>query len=225
MFADRVDAGRRLAQELLRFKQQHPVVLALPRGGVPVGAEIVKQLDAPLDLILVRKIGVPFQPELAAGAVVDGQEPITVWNRDVLQMLGMTEEDFAEVVQAKLREIDERRQRYLAGRPRVDVAGRTAVVVDDGIATGATVKAALRALRRRGPKRIVLAVPVAPAETVAELRGEADEVICLDTPADFGAIGFFYMDFSQTSDDEVTALLRAAKPSASKEDNKAASAG
>ncbi len=210
-FLDRHEAGRKLAQELLRYRDRRPAVFALPRGGVPVGYEIAKALDAPLDLVLVRKIGVPEQPELAAGAVVDGDEPQVVLNPQVVQPLGLTEAFLADEVRRKLAEIDERRRLYLAGRERVDPCGMTAIVADDGIATGATIKAALRAIRRREPARLVLAAPVAPASSVAELRPEADAIHCLETPQTFLAIGLFYRDFHQFSDDEVVELLAQAR--------------
>jgi putative phosphoribosyl transferase len=207
MFTDRIEAGRRLAAELGRFKDQHPVVLALPRGGVPIGAEIARALGAPLDLILVRKIGAPFQPELAIGAVVNGSRPETVINREIVDAFEIPESYLREESARQLAEIERRRERYLAGRARAEVAGRTAIVVDDGIATGATMLAALHATRRAGPKRLVLAVPVAPPDTIERLRGEVDEVVCLEMPALFGAIGAFYRDFHQLSDDDVIALL------------------
>ena len=207
MFADRHDAGRRLADRLIGFKNQNPVVLALPRGGVAVGVEIAIALKAPLDLVLVRKIGVPWQPELALGAVVDGSNPEFVTNAELLESLQLPEGYVEEESAKQLKEIERRRQLYLRGRPQVDVAGRTAIVVDDGIATGATARAALRAVRRKHPARLILAVPVAPPETVESLRGEVDEVICLEMPPDFAAIGAFYNDFHQIGDEEVTKLL------------------
>ena len=206
-FRNRADAGRRLAAALAGYKNERPVVLALPRGGVPVAAEIAAALNAPLDLVLVRKLGVPVQPELAMGAVVDGSAPIIVRNEDVIRLTGVSEEEVQAVCAEELAEIERRRQRYLGTRARVDPAGRVAIVVDDGIATGATTRAALRALRLRGPKKLILAVPVAPTETLAAMREEADEVVCLEDYADFGAIGFFYSDFRQTSDSEVIAAL------------------
>jgi putative phosphoribosyl transferase len=207
-FRDRSDAGRKLAAALARYKEQHPVVLALPRGGVPVAAEVSAALDAPLDLILVRKIGVPFQPELAMGAVVDGDKPIVVRNEDVIALAGIDESEFEAICAAELAEIDRRRQRYLGNRQRVEISGKTAIVVDDGVATGATTRAALRATRMRNPKRLVLAVPVAPADTIIELRGEADEIVCLEDHEFLGAIGIYYADFSQVSDEEVIAILK-----------------
>ena len=206
-FKDRIEAGRKLATALAAYRNQHPVVLALPRGGVPVAAEVASALKAPLDLILVRKIGVPTQPELAMGAVVDGGEPIIVRNEDVIGLAGISESDFKAVCDSELAEIERRRQRYLGTRPRAEVTGRTAIVIDDGVATGATTRAALQATRRRKPKRLVLAVPVAPTDTLAALRSDADDVVCLEDHEFFGAIGFYYRDFRQVSDEEVIKIL------------------
>jgi predicted phosphoribosyltransferase len=206
-FVNRVEAGRLLAKALASYKGQHPVVLALPRGGVPVAAEIAPVLGAPLDLILVRKIGVPSQPELAMGAVVDGGAPITVRNDDVIRLTGVTEEEFAAVRAEQLAEIERRRVKYLGNRAHPDVAGRVAIVVDDGVATGATTRAALQATRMRKPSKLVLAVPVAPTDSLANLRELADDVVCLEDHEMFGAIGLYYSDFRQVSDDEVIKLL------------------
>lgn len=206
-FRDRVDAGRQLAARLAAYKGHNVVIYALPRGGVAVAAEVARALEAPLDLVLVRKLGAPWQPELAMGAVVDGAEPVVVRNEDVLAMSDISADAFDAACKRELVEIERRRKEYLGGRKPLDPAGRTAIVIDDGIATGATVKAALRALRRRKPAKLVLAVPVAPPGTIAELRGEADAVECLDTPEPFDAIGFFYSDFHQMSDAEVTGIL------------------
>ena len=212
-FADRAAAGRRLATKLAHLKDRQPVVLALPRGGIAVGFEIAQALGAPLDIVLVRKIGVPRQPELALGAVTDGASPETFINKDLAKVLDIPESYVREETARQLEEIERRRKSYCAGRPPVDVAGRTAIVVDDGIATGATMRVALQALRRRNPAHLVLAVPVAPPETLAEFRKEADETICLETPDMLGAIGFYYRDFHQMSDADVTDLLaRAAQP-------------
>ena len=206
-FRNRSDAGRRLAKALAAYKGQPAVVLALPRGGVPVGAEIADALGAPLDLVLVRKIGVPFQPELAMGAVAGGTPPVTVRNEDVIAMLRIDAASFKAVEERELAEIERRRAAYLAGRASPEVAGKVAIVVDDGVATGATTRAALRAVRARKPARLVLATPVAPAETLADLRREADEVVCLEDHLFLGAIGGCYLDFRQVSDEEVTAIL------------------
>ena len=207
-FKNRSEAGQKLARALSKYKDQHPVILALPRGGVPVAAEVAAALDAPLDLILVRKIGVPFQPELAMGAVVDGGAPIIVRNEDVIQNAGIDETQFKAVCDSELAEIERRRQRYLGDRERFNVIGRTAIVIDDGIATGATMRAALRAIRVRNPKKLVLAVPVASSESTVAMREEADEVICLEDHELFGAISFYYGDFRQISDEEVIETLK-----------------
>jgi predicted phosphoribosyltransferase len=213
IFRDRREAGRRLAEALANYRDARPVVLALPRGGVVVAAEIAAALDAPLDLVLVRKIGLPVQPELAMGAVADGAgTPAVVRNERVIRFGGIDDAGFEAVVARELAEIERRRRRYLADRPPIDVAGRLAIVVDDGIATGATTRAALRSVAARKPARLVLAVPVAPADTVAELRREVDEVVCLETPDDFHAIGVYYLDFRQVGDEEVIRLLAARGP-------------
>jgi putative phosphoribosyl transferase len=183
------------------------VVLALPRGGVPVAVEIAGALKAPLDIVLVRKIGVPFQRELAVAAVVDGGEPEVVINEDVAKLAGITPEHIHAQVKLELEEIERRRKVYLQGRGRVPLEGRTIILVDDGIATGASVRAALKALRRKGPKALILAIPVAPLETVDALKKEVDEIVCLHTPEPFFAIGIHYVDFHQISDDEVVHLL------------------
>jgi len=218
LFADRSEAGRRLAGRLLRFKDERPVVLALPRGGVPVGLEVARALDAPLDLILVRKIGAPFQPELAIGAVVDGARAETVLNEEMVREFQIPQAYIAEESARQLGEIERRRELYLAGRARAPVEGHTAIVVDDGIATGATMEAALRATRSAGPKRLVLAAPVAPPDTIERLRPQVDELVCLATPRLFGAIGAFYDDFGQLSDEQVVALLRQAESGSRRQD-------
>jgi putative phosphoribosyl transferase len=204
-FRDRSDAGQRLANRLMHLSDQSPVVLALPRGGVAIGFEVARMLKAPLDLVLVRKIGAPFQPELALGAVADGDHVETVLNPEIAELV--TETWFREERERQLREMERRRAVYLRDRPRVPVAGRTAILVDDGIATGATMRAALRSVRLANPKRLVLAVPVAPPDTVSDLAAEADEVVCLRTPSFFGSIGYFYDDFRQLEDTDVIRLL------------------
>ena len=211
-FKDRTDAGRQLARALAAYRDPKSVILALPRGGVTVAAEIASALDAPLDLILVRKIGVPQQPELAMGAVVDGGAPLIVRNEDVVALANVDESEFKAVCDSELVEIERRRMRYLGGRERVDVAGRSAIIVDDGIATGATVRAALRATRLRKPAKLVLAAPVAPTDTISQLRTEADDVVCLEEHAFFGAIGLYYADFRQVSDQMVIDTLKRFPP-------------
>ncbi|HYM72665.1 MAG TPA: phosphoribosyltransferase [Stellaceae bacterium] len=207
MFRNRTDAGRQLAEKLQHLKGHHPVVLALPRGGVPVGFEIARALGAPLDIVLVRKIGVPWQPELALGAITDGDDPEVFIDRNLATGLAISEDYIKKETARQLDELERRRRHYRAGRAPLDIAGRTAIVVDDGIATGATMRVALQATRRRNPARLVLATPVAAAETIARLRPEADEVVCVDTPDGLGAIGFCYHDFRQVSDAEVVAIL------------------
>ena len=206
-FDNRKQAGIELAHALASYKDEQPVVLALPRGGVPVAAQVAEALNAPLDLILVRKIGVPMQPELAMGAVVDGAKPLIVRNEDVIALADISNSEFKKVCDAELAEIERRRIRYLGGRARAEVEGKTAIVIDDGIATGATTRAALRATRLRKPKKLILAVPVAPTDSLPDLRKEADEVVCLEDYEFFGAIGYYYADFRQISDQEVIDTL------------------
>jgi putative phosphoribosyl transferase len=210
-FADRRDAGRRLATALTALSDADLLILALPRGGVPVAAEIAAALGAPLDIIGVRKIGAPGQPELALGALVDGTPPEMVLNEEVAATLPGIEIHLVAERARQEEELARRRRLYLGDRPRAKVAGRTAIVVDDGLATGATMRAALIGVRRQGPRRLVLAVPVAPPETLARLEGEVDEVVCLAAPRHFFAIGVFYDDFHQVPDAEVVALLEAAR--------------
>jgi predicted phosphoribosyltransferase len=222
-FQNRQDAGQRLASALEGYKQEQPVVLALPRGGVPVAAEIAAALGAPLDLILVRKIGVPIQPELAMGAVVDGPAPIVVRNEDVISMCAIKEAEFKRACVKELREIRRRRKLYLTGREPIDIQGRVVIVVDDGIATGATTRAALRAARSRQPKKLVLAVGVGSTDTLEALRSEADDIVCLEPYETLGAIGFYYADFRQITDEEVLALLTRATREARAEPKQAVS--
>jgi putative phosphoribosyl transferase len=208
LFRDRAAAGQQLAEQLASRKLIDPIVLALPRGGVPVGYEVAEQLDAPLDIVLVRKIGVPWHQELAVGAVADGDHPEVVTNRSIQAELGLSDQYVKDESETQLREIERRRRLYLGDRAPLPVRGRTAILVDDGIATGATMRAALQATRRRGPDSIILAVPVAPADTIDALRQEADDILCLHRPPDFGGVGQFYADFEQVDDATVAALLR-----------------
>src|ERR1019366_9044664 len=207
LFQDREDAGRRLARVLAEFKNQDCVVLALPRGGVPVAAQVAAALNAPLDLLLVRKIGAPRQPELAIGAVIDGGAPIIVRDQELIRLTGTSAEQFDELCARELAEIERRRKFYLGGTPPQSLRGRTAIVIDDGLATGNTMHAALQAARLREPKMLVMAVPVAPPGTMDSFQREADKIVCLATPKPFGAVGYFYQDFRQVSDDEVIQLL------------------
>lgn len=206
-FTDRREAGRRLAERLLAMKEKDPVVLALPRGGVPVAFEIAVALAAPLDLVLVRKIGAPNQEELAIGAIAEGEKPEFVSDTQAIRRMGIPRDYIDAAVSAASEEIARRRRVYIGDRPPVELAGRSAIVVDDGIATGATMLAALRATRRRNPARLVLAVPVAPRSTLRRLRREVDEVAVLESPAEFFSVGQFYRAFPQLADAEVTELL------------------
>jgi putative phosphoribosyl transferase len=209
-FADRHDAGRQLAAALERFRDQHPVVVAIPRGGVPVAAEIADVLDAPLDVIMVRKIGAPWQPEYAIGAVAEGG--VRILAKRETELLGIGSGELDALIARAERELAERSARYRGTRPPVEVRGRTVLLVDDGLATGRTAKAAGRALRERGAARVVLAVPVAATQSVREMDGSVDEVIALQTPEDLLAIGYWYHDFRPTPDEEVTSLLQGAPP-------------
>ncbi len=210
-FENRMEAGRQLGERLRLLQLPNPVVLALPRGGVPVGLEVARVLGAPLDLLLVRKIGVPFQPELAVAAVMDGESPIIAVDERVRAEAGVSRAYIEQRAQQELKEIERRRALYLADRKPIAVADRTAIIVDDGIATGTTMRAALRGLRQRGPARLVLAVPVAPPDTIDELASEVDSIVCLLQPPALGAIGLYYRDFHQLSDDEVITTLREAQ--------------
>jgi putative phosphoribosyl transferase len=207
-FADRAEAGRLLAERLAAMGLQDPLVLALPRGGVPVGAEIARALRAPLDVAFVRKIGAPQQPELAVGAVADGSEPEIVLNDKLVHTLGLSEAYITSEATRELAVIEQRRREYAGLRPAVEPAGRAVIVVDDGVATGMTMQAALRHLKRCKPSRLVAAAPVASREAVAMLKREADAVVCLASPRRFGSVGSFYRNFEQVSDEEVAALLK-----------------
>jgi putative phosphoribosyl transferase len=202
-------AGDALAVALTAYRgRKDVIVLALPRGGVPVAYQIAKALDVALDLMLVRKLGTPGQRELAMGALASGGA--RVLNEDIVASLGISEVMIEQAVAEEQRELDRREQAYRGERPRPDIAGQTILLVDDGLATGATMRAAVAALRSQQPARIVVAVPVAPAQTIAVLRREVDEVICLETPEPFMAIGQWYRDFTQVSDSEVKILLDSA---------------
>ena len=204
-FRDRLDAGQQLARRLEPYRKARPVVFAIPRGGVPVGAEIARYLDAELDVLVARKLGAPLHAELAIGAVTaDGERFL---NRDIISQLQVDEAYLEQITKEQREEARQREQRFRGGRPPVDVKGRTALLVDDGLATGATMRAAARSLRKREPGRLVVAVPVGSREACAALREDADEVVCLAQPDPFYAIGLHYRRFEQVEDAEVISLL------------------
>ncbi|MFF2726579.1 phosphoribosyltransferase family protein [Streptomyces sp. NPDC058008] len=205
LFTDRTDAGRRLAPALRHLERRDPVVLALPRGGVPVAYEVARALGSPLDVIVVRKLGVPYHPELGFGAI--GEGGVRVISDEIVRRAGVREEDLASVERAEGAELVRRAHAYREGRPRLPLEGRTVIVVDDGVATGATARAACRVVREQGAAHVVLAVPVASPDVADGLREDADDVVCLSTPSLFSAVGEWYRDFSQTSDEEVVSLL------------------
>ncbi|MFE0085852.1 phosphoribosyltransferase family protein, partial [[Kitasatospora] papulosa] len=211
-FTDRTDAGRRLAVALRHLGRRDPVVLGLPRGGVPVAYEVAQDLGAPLDVIVVRKLGVPYHPELGFGAI--GEGGVRVISEEIVRRTGVGEKDLVAVERAEAAELVRRAHAYREGRPRLPLEGRAVVVVDDGVATGATARAACQVVRAQGAAYVVLAVPVASPDAAARLREDADEVVCLSAPALFSAVGEWYRDFSQTSDEEVVALLARASADA-----------
>lgn len=206
VFENRTDGGRRLAEALHAYAGRSDlIVLALPRGGVPVACEVARALKAPLDLLIVRKLGTPGNPELAMGAIASGGA--SVLNRDVVSLYRISDEVIEKVTAKERQELERRERLYRGDRPYPELENRCIIVVDDGIATGATIRAGLAALRRKNPACIVVAVPVAPSDTLERLRAEVDEVVCLTTPMPFFAVGQGYRDFSQTTDDEVREIL------------------
>ena len=207
MYRDRADAGEHLLERMPALDAAETVIFALPRGGVPVAEVVAEGLGAPLDIVLVRKVGLPGHRELALAAVTNGAEPTLTVNEDVSRSAGLNIDQIWELAEPKLREIARRRESYLGGRPEVPIKGKTVVVVDDGIATGATMRASLKHIRAKGPSRMILAVPVAPADTLAELGAMVDDVICLHTPEPYYAVGAHYRNFGQVSDATVTRAL------------------
>lgn len=209
MFTDRRDAGRRLAASLTRFQRENPVIAGLPRGGVPIAFEVARQLGAPLDVIVVRKLGVPFQRELAMGAI--GEDGVRIVDDDVIRAAGVRPEDL-DTIERRERDVLERRAaRYRADAPAVPLQGRTVIIVDDGVATGSTARAACQVARAHGAARVVLATPVASRSSLEILEPVTDAIVCLEAPARFYAVGQFYADFTGTTDDEVLELLRVAR--------------
>ena len=212
MFRSRVDAGRELARLLEHLRGQDVVVLGLPRGGVPVAYEVARALEVPLDVIVVRKLGVPYQPELAMGAIGEGD--VRIINRNVVAMAGVDQQELDLVERRERIQLERRAQLFRGGRPRISLKGRTALIVDDGIATGSTARAAGQVARAQGAARVVVATPVAPPEVFERFQGDVDELIVALQPDRFSAIGEFYLDFSQTSDWQVTDLLQKAASTA-----------
>lgn len=208
MFRDRQHAGIELAAELSKLVLRQPVVLALPRGGVPVGLEIAKALGAPLDLLIVRKVGAPGNPELAVAAIVDGNPPDIVLNREIVEAYDLDDDELAMLIERERPELERRCLAYHGKRRPVSIAGKAVIVVDDGAATGTSMKVAVRALKRRSPTEVIVAIPVAPPNIVVELKREADRVVCLSQPTRFLALSHHYLRFPQVSDDEVTELLK-----------------
>ncbi len=211
IFKDRADAGVQLAQRVRELNLQDPIVFALPRGGVPLGFEVARTLGAPLDVVLVRKIGAPNQKELAIGAVTDGDPPYVFIDRQITATLGVPETYIHAETARQIEEIERRRRLYQVVTPPPSLQGKAAIVVDDGIATGATVRVALQALRQRKPAELVLAVPVAAADSLADLKNQVDRAICLSTPEYFSGVGAFYRDFTQVDDSIVIDLLQRAR--------------
>ncbi len=209
VFKDRAEAGRRLADRLQEFRDENPIVLALPRGGVPVGYEVARALGAPLDVMIARKLGAPGHPELGIGAIAPGG--VRVLNEEAIHMLGIREAEIDAIAAQEERELERRLRRFRGERPAPEIRGRTIILVDDGLATGVTAKAALRAIRKEGPRRIIFAVPVCASDTARALADEVDELLCLEAPPYFGAVGLWYQDFEQTSDEEVLELLSRAR--------------
>lgn len=216
VFRDRQDAGRRLAAQLERYRDRNPIVLGLPRGGVPVAFEIARELNAPLDVIVARKIGAPMQPDLGIGAIAQGE--IMVLDHDTIRQLGLSRDDIVKAAEVEISEMRRRLDEYRGDADLPDVSGRTVILVDDGLATGVTMIAALKAVRQGNPDRIVIAVPVCARETVRSIERMGVDVVCASAPETFRAVGIWYRNFTQTSDAEVIELLEEARGQVSLED-------
>ncbi|TPN51456.1 phosphoribosyltransferase [Mesorhizobium sp. B1-1-7] len=207
MFRDREDAGAKLGLELSRLQLHRPIVLALPRGGVPVAVEVAKALNAPLDLLIVRKIGAPGNPELAAAAIIDGDPGEVVLNREIVETYSLDDDALRVLIANERPELERRRLTYRGKTKPISIAGKTAIIVDDGAATGTTMKIAIRALKHRSPREIVVAIPVSPQETVTALEQEADRVVCLSQPGQFQALSHHYLRFPQLLDNDVVSAM------------------
>lgn len=209
IYEDRHDAGIKLAEKLTKYKNDQPVIMALPRGGVIIGYEVAKMLNAPLDIIVARKLGTPFQPELGIGAIAPND--IRILNNELIKLLNIPESEIENIIQTETTEMNRRIDFYRKDLPQVDLKDKVVIIVDDGLATGVSTNAAVLAIRQMKPKKIILAVPVAPPNTASRFKKEIDEFLCLNQPPDFYAVGYYYNDFSQTTDEEVVDLLQKAK--------------
>ncbi len=209
IFNDRIDAGQQLADRLMGYRNMNPIVLGVPRGGVPVAYEVAKALGAPLDVVVARKVGAPFQPEFGIGAIAPGG--VRILDDYAVRVLGIADEELESLIARETVEMERRLARFRSGLPPLELKDRVVIVVDNGIATGVTTRAAVRSVRLQKPERIVLGVPVCAAETADILRSEVDDFVCLQTPVDFRAVGFWYRDFTQVQDEEVIELLERAR--------------
>jgi putative phosphoribosyl transferase len=209
IYRDRHDAGRKLAKELIKYKDENPIIIALPRGGVVVGNEVAKMLDAPMDVIVVRKIGAPSQPEFGIGAIAPNG--IQVLDTESIRLLGIPEDELEEIIEQETTEINRRIRLYREGLPKLDLSEKTVIIVDDGLATGVTARAAVLAVKQMNPKKIIFAVPVSSPVTAEKFRREVDEFVCLSEPPDFYGVGAYYENFKQVTDEEVIKLLQAAR--------------
>jgi len=209
IYKNRQDAGHQLAEKLMKFKEENPVIIALPRGGVVTGYEAAKMLNAPLDVMITRKLGAPFQPELGIGAIAPND--VRILNLDAIRFLGISKDEMEEIIQRETKEMHRRLKLYRGDLPPLDLSGKTVIIVDDGLATGVTAGVAVLAIKQMTPEKIILAVPVSPPDTAEKFREEVDEFICLSEPPDFFAVGQYYYDFDQVTDDEVISLLSLAR--------------
>lgn len=216
-YKDRYDAGRKLAENLLQYKDENPIVIALPRGGVVVGFEIAKMLNAPLDVLVARKLGAPFYPELGIGAIAPNS--VKVLDKDIIKSLNVSDRDLETLIERETEEMYRRIELYRGKLQLPDLGGKTVILVDDGLATGVTARAAIKWIKNMSPKKIILAVPVSPPDTAEYFRNEVDELLCLHEPPEFYAVGAYYMNFDQTTDNEVISLLEKAKKFIRPDDN------